>query len=100
MVTVLFLIRHFRLGEPGEKISWERSESEGLVLVPFTGDTEVGHSVSYDDARKALTEIGYDAPLGDHAEALLAFQLRFCPESLGQGFGRRTKAALMVVWRK
>jgi len=88
-----------RKEDPGEKFPWDRFAAEGLALAPFTGDPKVGHSVSYDDARKALAEIGYDAPPGDHVAALLAFQRRFCPASLGQGFDPRTKAALAEVKR-
>jgi len=44
-----------------------------------------------------LTEIGYDANLGDYAAGLLAFQRRFCPASLGLGFDARTRAALIYA---
>ncbi len=86
-----------RKEDPGEKFPWARLASEGLALAPFSGDVKTGHSVTYDDAMKALVEIGYDALPGDHAAALLAFQRRFCPASLGQGFDRRTKAALAAI---
>jgi len=85
-----------RKEDPGEKFPWGRLAAEGLAVAPFEGDAKAGEAVSYDDALKALGQIGYDAPPGDHAAALLAFQRRFCPESLGQGFDRRTKAALMA----
>ncbi len=86
-----------RKEDPGEKFPWGRLAAQGLALAPYTADAKAGENVSYDDALKALGEIGYDAPPGDHAAALLAFQRRFCPASLGQGFDARTKAALMAV---
>jgi N-acetylmuramoyl-L-alanine amidase len=89
-----------RKEDPGEKFPWRLLAKDGLALAPFDGDPAVGESIGYDDALKALGEIGYDAPKGDHAAALLAFQRRFCPQSLGQGFDPRTKAALMVTLKQ
>ncbi|MEO1135779.1 MAG: N-acetylmuramoyl-L-alanine amidase [Pseudomonadota bacterium] len=86
-----------RKEDPGEKFPWDRLADEGLAIAPFTGDPATGLNVAYEDALKALSDIGYDAPLGDYAAALLAFQRRFCPQSLGQGFDPRTKAALIEV---
>ncbi|MEM8934809.1 MAG: N-acetylmuramoyl-L-alanine amidase [Pseudomonadota bacterium] len=86
-----------RKEDPGEKFPWRRLADEGLALAPYDGDGESGGVVSYEDALRALSKIGYDAPPGDHAAALLAFQRRFCPASLGQGFDKRTKAALVSV---
>jgi len=86
-----------RKEDPGEKFPWTRLAAEGLTLAPFDGDRQAGERVSYDEALKALCDIGYDAPPGDHAAALLAFQRRFCPASLGQGFDGRTKAALAAA---
>lgn len=86
-----------RKEDPGEKFPWLRLALEGLALAPFDGDLNTGDGVSYDEALNALQAIGYYAPQGDHIAGLLAFQRRFCPESLGQGFDRRTKAALMAV---
>ncbi|WP_425409549.1 N-acetylmuramoyl-L-alanine amidase [Hyphococcus sp.] len=86
-----------RKEDPGEKFPWVRLAAAGLALAPFSGDPKDGEAVSYDDALGALVEIGYDAKPGDHAAALVAFQRRFCPQSLGQGFDPRTKAALMAV---
>lgn len=86
-----------RKEDPGEKFPWARLAKEGLALAPYDGPAEAGLSVAYEDALAALSEIGYDAPQGDHAAALLAFQRRFCPQSLGQGFDPRTKAALIAV---
>lgn len=86
-----------RKEDPGEKFPWALLAREGLALAPFSGDAKAGDAISYDDALSALSAIGYDAPMRDHAAALLAFQRRFCPESLGQGFDARTKAALMAI---
>ncbi len=84
-----------RKEDPGEKFPWGRLAAEGLALAPYDGDGDA--SIAYDDALNALREIGYDANIGDYAAALLAFQRRFCPASLGQGFDARTKAALAYV---
>ncbi len=86
-----------RKEDPGEKFPWDRLAAEGLALAPFTGDPKAGESVLYGEAVRALSAIGYDAPSGDHVAALLAFQRRFCPASLGQGFDPRTKAALAMA---
>ena len=86
-----------RKEDPGEKFPWLRLALEGLALAPFDGDLKTGDGVSYDDALAALQAIGYDAPQGDHIAGLLAFQRRFCPASLGQGFDQRTRSALVAV---
>lgn len=84
-----------RKEDPGEKFPWKRLADAGLAIAPYDGDGAEGEGVSYDDALHMLQEIGYDAPTGDHAAGLVAFQRRYCPDALGQGFNRRTKAALL-----
>ncbi len=86
-----------RKDDPGEKFPWARLAADGLAIAPFDGEADAGLGVAYEDAFKALSAIGYDAPAGDHAAALLAFQRRFCPASLGQGLDPRTKAALIYA---
>ncbi len=86
-----------RKEDPGERFPWARLAAAGLALAPFDGDPEAGEGIEFDDALNALKAIGYDASLGDYAAALLAFQRRFCPQSLGQGFDPRTRAALIAV---
>ena len=86
-----------RKEDPGEKFPWALLAMKGLAVAPFVGAATGGGAIPYEDAFSALGEIGYDAPFGDHAAALLAFQRRFCPASLGQGFDARTKAALIEV---
>ncbi len=86
-----------RKEDPGEKFPWKKLADEGLALAPFDGDPKSGEGVSFEDALQALSDIGYDANLGDYAAGLLAFQRRFCPQSLGQGFDPRTRAALVYV---
>ena len=86
-----------RKEDPGEKFPWPLLAENGLALPQYAGDASAGIDVAYDDALNALSAIGYDAPKGDHAAALLAFQRRFCPASLGQGFDPRTKAALIAT---
>ena len=89
-----------RKEDPGEKFPWERLADEGLALPLYHSDCRESEAVSYGDALLALQAIGYDAPTGDHAAGLVAFQRRFCPSSLGQGFDVRTKSALMSIARK
>jgi len=87
-----------RKEDPGEKFPWARLAAEGLAIGPYDGGPKEGGTLfTYEEALEALAAIGYDAPAGDHASALLAFQRRFCPGALGQGFDPRTKAALMAV---
>ena len=89
-----------RKEDPGEKFPWERLADEELALPSYHSDGSEGEAVSYNDALLALRAIGYDAPDGDHVAGLVAFQRRFCPASLGQGFDVRTKSALMSIARK
>ncbi len=89
-----------RKEDPGEKFPWGLLAKEGLAIAPYEGAAAAGMAVAYEDALQALFDIGYDAPPRDHAAALLAFQRRFCPQSLGQGFDPRTKAALMAVLKQ
>jgi len=81
-----------RKEDPGELFPWARLAREGLAIGPFGGDPDP--SISYDDALSMLRAIGYDAPDKAHAAALVAFQRRFCPQALAQGFNPLTKAAL------
>ena len=85
-----------RKEDPGEKFPWDRLAAEGLALARPAPESGGGY-VPYEEALAALGEIGYDAPPGDHAAALLAFQRRFCPRALGQGFDAATKSALIAV---
>lgn len=84
-----------RKEDPGELFPWGRLAKEGLALAPFSGEADV--SIAYEDALTALGNIGYDLSSGGHAAPLLAFQRRFCPEALGQGFNPLTKAALLSI---
>jgi N-acetylmuramoyl-L-alanine amidase len=81
-----------RKEDPGELFPWKRLAEEGLALGPYEGDPDP--SISYEDALSMLRSIGYDAPDKAHAAALVAFQRRFCPKALAQGFSPLTKAAL------
>lgn len=81
-----------RKEDPGEFFPWKRLAEEGLAIGPFEGNPD--SSITYDDALFMLRAIGYDAPDKAHAAALVAFQRRFCPEALAQGFSPLTKAAL------
>ncbi|MBI1365642.1 MAG: N-acetylmuramoyl-L-alanine amidase [Alphaproteobacteria bacterium] len=90
-----------RKEDPGELFPWSRLAAEGLAVGPYKGGPDA--TVPYAEALAALREIGYEA--GDAAPgvpapaaAVLAFQRRFCPASLGKGFDPLTKAAL--VWAR
>ncbi|PQA89104.1 N-acetylmuramoyl-L-alanine amidase [Hyphococcus luteus] len=89
-----------RKEDPGEKFPWKKLSDEGLALAPFEGDAKAGEAVTFEAALEALSAIGYDANLGDYAAGLLAFQRRFCPQALGQGFDPLTRAALISVKEK
>ena len=84
-----------RKEDPGEKFPWSLLAASGHCITPYDGEGDEG--IAYEDALAALAAIGYDAPLGDHAAALLAFQRRMCPQALGQGFNGLTKAALIYA---
>jgi len=81
-----------RKEDPGELFPWKRLADEGLAIGPYDGAPD--GSISYEEALSLLRAIGYDAPQGAHAAALVAFQRRFCPAALAQGFNPLTKAAL------
>lgn len=81
-----------RKEDPGELFPWDRLAREGLAIEPYPG--KENHDVTYDEALAYLRAIGYDAPDKAHAAALVAFQRRFCPKALAQGFSPLTKGAL------
>lgn len=81
-----------RKEDPGELFPWARLAHEGLAIGPYEGEGDP--SIAYDEALSLLRAIGYDAPDRAHAAALVAFQRRFCPSALAQGFNPLTKAAL------
>ncbi len=81
-----------RKEDPGELFPWGKLAAEGLAVGRYLGDEDA--TISYEDALAMLRAIGYDAPDKAHAAALVAFQRRFCPKALAQGFSPLTKAAL------
>jgi N-acetylmuramoyl-L-alanine amidase len=81
-----------RKEDPGELFPWKRLAEEGLAIGPYEGAPDT--SAIYEDAFTLLRAVGYDAPDRNHVAALLAFQRRFCPAALGQGFSPLTKGAL------
>jgi len=81
-----------RKEDPGELFPWARLARAGLAIGPYVGPGDP--AVGYDEALACLRAIGYDAPERAHAAALVAFQRRFCPSELAQGFSPVTKAAL------
>jgi len=81
-----------RKEDPGELFPWARLAREGLAVGPYEGGPDAG--VSYDEAFSLLKATGYDFADRNHVAALLAFQRRFCPAALGQGFSPLTKGAL------
>ena len=86
-----------RKEDPGEKFPWGRFAAEGLALAPADGDEYDGEDVTFEEALQALQAIGYDASTRDYSAGVLAFQRRFCPRSLGQGFNPHTKSALIAI---
>ena len=84
-----------RKEDPGEKFPWEQLADNGLAIAPFAGAADP--TIAYEDALSALHEIGYQIPAQGHGAARLAFQRRFCPDALGQGFSPLTKAALVAI---
>lgn len=91
-----------RKDDPGEKFPWARLAAEGLAVGPYDGPPD--DTIPYTEALAALRAIGYEvldiAPgVPATAAALLAFQRRFCPTALGQGWSPLTKAALMWAAR-
>ena len=82
-----------RKEDPGERFPWAVLADAGHAVGPYAGPPDSG--IPYQKAEAALPAIGYDAPKGAHAAALLAFQRRFAPTALGQGFSPLTKAALL-----
>ncbi len=81
-----------RKEDPGELFPWKRLAKEGVAIGPYEGAPDA--TIAYEDALGMLRAIGYDAPDKAHAAALVAFQRRFCPKALAQGFSPLTKAAL------
>ncbi len=81
-----------RKEDPGELFPWGKLAAEGAAIGRFNGDEDA--SISYEGALGMLRAIGYDAPDKAHAAAVVAFQRRFCPKALAQGFNPLTKAAL------
>lgn len=81
-----------RKEDPGELFPWGKLAAEGVAVARYRGAGDP--SIPYEDALAMLRAIGYDAPEKAHAAALVAFQRRFCPEALAQGFNPLTKAAL------
>jgi len=83
-----------RKEDPGEKFPWADLAAEGLAIGPYIGPPDA--AIAYEDALAALRAIGYEAPDGAHAAAVLAFQRRFAPSDLGRGCSPLTKAAM--IW--
>lgn len=92
-----------RKEDPGELFPWAAFSRAGLAVGPYEGPPDA--DIPYAEALAALRAIGYetaDAAPGvpAPAAAVLAFQRRFCPAALGQGFNPLTKAALRAVARE
>lgn len=81
-----------RKEDPGELFPWGKLAAAGLAIGRYDGAEDA--SIPYEDALELLRAIGYDAPDKAHAAAVVAFQRRFCPKALAQGFSPLTKAAL------
>jgi len=91
-----------RKEDPGEKFPWDVLAAKELAIGTFQGgyDANGEGALSYFEALKTLSDIGYHVPDGQHGAAVLAFQRRFCPAALGQGLNPMTKAAIEWAKRK
>lgn len=81
-----------RKEDPGELFPWGKLAAAGHAIGRYQGAEDA--AITYDEAMAMLRAIGYDAPDKAHAAAVVAFQRRFCPQALAQGFNPLTKAAL------
>jgi N-acetylmuramoyl-L-alanine amidase len=87
-----------RKEDPGERFPWTELAARNLALFPFDGKAmEEDLLPDYEQCLTALREIGYGFKAPDHASAVLAFQRRFCPRALGQGFDPLTRTAILHV---
>lgn len=83
-----------RKEDPGEKFPWDRLATAGLAIGAAPADFQPGEMPDYETCLLTLKDIGYRVEGRFHAAPVLAFQRRFCPDALGQGLDRRTRAAL------
>lgn len=81
-----------RKQDPGELFDWRRLADKGLSIWP----TEPGDTIEMADARRYLSDIGYDpdAPLAD---VVTAFQRRFVPADVSGALDDRTRAFITAV---
>ena len=87
-----------RKEDPGEEFFWGELAAAGFCIAPYQGGTSKdGDALEYEEALRLLTEIGYGLDGFNHAAPLLAFQRRFIPSELGQGFNPVTRAALVAI---
>ncbi|MFT5485700.1 MAG: N-acetylmuramoyl-L-alanine amidase [Paracoccaceae bacterium] len=84
-----------RKQDPGELFDWKRLADKGLSVWPATtGD--IGDATAPVDARRYLTNIGYDpeAPLAD---VVTAFQRRFIPAGVTGALDDTTRTIIAAV---
>lgn len=83
-----------RKADPGELFDWPRLARLGLALDP----PMIAGAAAAGDARKLLSEIGYD-PAAPLAAVVAAFQRRFAPDRLSGRLDQRTLGAILAVHR-
>ncbi|MEE9328731.1 MAG: N-acetylmuramoyl-L-alanine amidase [Parvularculaceae bacterium] len=87
-----------RKEDPGELFDWAGLAAQGLAIGPYTGGfNPEGEALEYETALGLLKNIGYGFDGVNHTSSLLAFQRRFLPSSLGQGFDLMTRSALIEI---
>ena len=81
-----------RKQDPGELLDWKRLADKGLSI----GPAEPGNTIEMADARRYLSNIGYDpdAPLAD---VVTAFQRRFVPAGVSGALDDKTRAIITAV---
>jgi len=84
-----------RKEDPGELFPWTRLAQAGLAAPPFEGAP--APDLAREDCLIWLEEIGYRVDPRGPAAAVLAFQRRHAPASLGRGLDPHTKAAIRAV---
>lgn len=85
-----------RKEDPGEKFPWSALAAEQLAVSPWSGKMPE-NLPDPEEARRMLSEIGYGVATYGPIPCVIAFQRRFCPRCLGEGFGEETRGAIAEI---
>ncbi|MBB4660095.1 N-acetylmuramoyl-L-alanine amidase [Parvularcula dongshanensis] len=85
-----------RKDDPGERFPWDRLAREALALAPWDGRAP-DDVPEAPEALRRLARLGYGVEAFGSGPCVTAFQRRFAPTLLGEGLGRRTRAAIGAV---